>query len=57
MHWFQIEHMHDSAFIVQPPRDRAANPATAAGNDCNAAVVFICLRHCFSNSPYADASV
>ena len=57
MHWFQIEHMHDSTFIVQSPRDRAANPATATGNDCNAAVVFICLRHCFSNSPYADASV
>jgi len=42
---------------VQPLRDRAANPTTAAGNDYTAAVVFICLRHCFSNSPYADASV
>jgi hypothetical protein len=33
---------------VQPPRDRAANSTSAAGNDCNAAVVFICLRHGFS---------
>ena len=48
MRWFQVEHVHGGAFIVKPPRDRAANPATAAGDDRNAAVVFPCLRHCFS---------
>jgi hypothetical protein len=39
--------MHDSAFIVQPPRDRATDGAGAAGNDRDAALMFLCLRHVF----------
>jgi len=45
MRRFQVEHMHGGAFIVQPARDRAANSATAAGDDGNTALVFLCFSH------------
>jgi hypothetical protein len=47
MRLLQVEHVHGGAFIVQPPRDRAADGADAAGNDRDAALMFLCLRHVF----------
>ena len=45
MRRFQVEHVNGGAFIVQPARDRAANSATAAGDDRNTALVFLCFSH------------